>query len=328
MRLLEKECSMNRLSTHDDDEIRTWMYRNARPLEMARWRYHFEDGKRGDFLDALACYQNVDGGFGNAMEPDSWNPESTPYTTLKALELLEEIGVSEAENPLIRSILRYLSECPYTTANGWLFNIPSNDAHPHAPWWTWNPEANQYEHIGVTTGLCAFILKLADQSSPLYSKALSIATRMVSDFLTVDNFGEMGLGGFCQLLSAIHETDSASLIFKDNVPDAMATFESTLRTRLHASIEYDTPQWVHHVVRPSRYVRNPESPFLEELQEIVDIELDYLVRTRPSGDVWGIDWSWFGHNERYPKAFAISENWWKAWGAIDNLLLLRGFGRA
>lgn len=42
---------------------------------------------------------------------------------------------------------------------------------------------------------------------------------------------------------------------------------------------------------------------------------------------WGITWSWFGNNEKYAKEFAISENWWKADGAIRKVILLRNFGR-
>lgn len=29
------------------------MYRNARPLDLARWKYHFENGRKEDVLAAL-----------------------------------------------------------------------------------------------------------------------------------------------------------------------------------------------------------------------------------------------------------------------------------
>lgn len=40
---------------------RRFVYKNARPLELAKWQYHFEDGSREAVLDTLACYQNTDG---------------------------------------------------------------------------------------------------------------------------------------------------------------------------------------------------------------------------------------------------------------------------
>ena len=65
-------------------KARTFVYRNARPLDIARWQYHFENGSKGAVLTALAVYQNEDGGFGHALEPDSWNPNSAPIQTWAA----------------------------------------------------------------------------------------------------------------------------------------------------------------------------------------------------------------------------------------------------
>jgi hypothetical protein len=70
---------------------RAFIYRNARPLDFARWQYHFEGGGKDAVLTALSAYQNEDGGFGHALEPDSWNPNSVPLQTWTATEILREI---------------------------------------------------------------------------------------------------------------------------------------------------------------------------------------------------------------------------------------------
>ena len=57
-------------------KARKFIYHNARPLDIARWQYHFEGGTKEAALTALAAYQNEDGGFGHALEPDCWNPNS------------------------------------------------------------------------------------------------------------------------------------------------------------------------------------------------------------------------------------------------------------
>ena len=44
------------------------------------------------FLDALADYQNSDGGFGNAIEPDIRCELSTPIGTTVALQILRDLG--------------------------------------------------------------------------------------------------------------------------------------------------------------------------------------------------------------------------------------------
>ena len=73
---------MRKLSKSAYKEIRTWIYRNARPLELALWQFCFEGGTREQVMEMLEFYQNEDGGFGNAVEPDCWNTESSPYAVL------------------------------------------------------------------------------------------------------------------------------------------------------------------------------------------------------------------------------------------------------
>lgn len=55
-------------------KAKEFIYRNARPLDLARWQFHFEGGGKEAVINALECYQNDDGGFGHGLEPDSWNP--------------------------------------------------------------------------------------------------------------------------------------------------------------------------------------------------------------------------------------------------------------
>ena len=51
----------------DFERARRFIFRNARPLDFARWRFAFEGGSREDVLAALAAYQNGDGGFGHGL---------------------------------------------------------------------------------------------------------------------------------------------------------------------------------------------------------------------------------------------------------------------
>lgn len=124
---------MLKLSSENFYEIRDWMYRNARNIELSLWKYHFENGSKDDVLTALAFYQNEDGGFGNTLEADNWNPESTPYTTLRAIDVIKSIDFSDMKHPILRGIFKYLESGKYMTENGWMFSIPSNDHYPHAP---------------------------------------------------------------------------------------------------------------------------------------------------------------------------------------------------
>src|SRR5689334_19328631 len=55
-----------------------FLWRNARLLERHLFAYHFADGSSDPVRAALRAYQNADGGFGQALEPDKRCPDSQP----------------------------------------------------------------------------------------------------------------------------------------------------------------------------------------------------------------------------------------------------------
>jgi hypothetical protein len=311
---------MLKLSRKDFEEISLWVHRNARELELSLWRYYFENGCKEEVVSALAAYQNGDGGFGHALEADNWNPHSSPYQTMTAMSILDRIGFSDTAHPVWRGIFRYLDGGAYSNENGWLFSIPSNGDYPHAPWWTYNEDANTYESIGVTAEIAAHILRYGNKDSSLYQKALNETERLLGLIGNTERNGDMGIGGYCKLLDALHQTGLGQRY-------ELAEISERVRALVKSSIVRDTSKWEFYGVRPSNYITSPDSPYYEENKDIVETELDYLINTRPKGGVWGITWSWFDNNETYAKAFAISENWWKANLAAAKVLMLRNFGR-
>jgi hypothetical protein len=311
---------MMKLSLKDYTEIKSWMYRNARPLELAIWQYYFENGSKEAVLNALSFYQNDDGGFGHALEADSWNPNSSPYTTLRAINILKSIDFIDKQHPITQGIFKFLESDTYCSENGWSFNIQSNDDYAHAPWWTYSAEANTFEDIGVTAGIVSFILTHTDKNSELYNKALALSDSIIEKLNTTEKYGEMGIGGYCILIDALERAGLTSRY------DYISLMEK-VKKLVHTSIERDTSKWKNYSRRPSDYIDSPKSMFYEGNEEIVVKELDYLIQTRPENGVWNITWSWFENNEKYAKEFAISENWWKASIAIDKINFLKNFDR-
>lgn len=187
-------------------EINTWMHRNARELELALWNFCFENGSVEAVAEALAYYQNEEGGFGNTVEPDCWNPESTPYSTMIAIGVLRKIGFFETagiEHPMVQRGLNYLDSGMHSDENGWHFSVPSNDVYAHAPWWTFSEEMNKVQDMGITAALCSFILHYADRESDLFKKAVDYTKKILKKARELEDFGEMGAGGICGLLDDI-----------------------------------------------------------------------------------------------------------------------------
>ena len=122
---------------------------------------------------------------------------SSPYTTLNAIGKLNSIRHTDPKHPIMQGILRFLESGKHCTANGWFFSIPSNNSYARAPWWTYDPKANEYEHLGVTAGLVCFVLQCAEKDSSLYKQAGVFANHLLARFKETGNKGDMGLSGYC-----------------------------------------------------------------------------------------------------------------------------------
>lgn len=176
--------SMKRLSKEEFQRIRQWVYLFARHLDITRWQYWFENGSREAVADALMVYQNPDGGFGHGLEPDNMNPNSSPFPTFMAWEILQEIGCDSKDYPMIQDIMRYLENCEYVTDKGCYWAIPSNNEYPCQLWYhfphrprfqdVWPPEAY------CNSGLVNFILQYYGKDSPMYQKMLRIIDYRIS----------------------------------------------------------------------------------------------------------------------------------------------------
>jgi len=312
---------MKKLSKSEFTEIRNWVYRNARPFGLALWQYNFENGSKEAVISAMSFYQNADGGFGNALEPDNWNPNSSPYTALCAVNELEKLNFTDIDHPVMQGILKFFKSGVHSNENGWLFNIPSNDDYPRAPWWTYNVEENEKEHTGISAGIIKFIFKFVCKESELYKKAFAITEKLLAGIEVPDIYlSETGVDGYIKLKDIILQLDLAGKFDMDHI-------SKTINKLVNDSIERDVSKWKYHCKKPSSFISSPDSEFYIGNEEIMGEELDYIVDTRHKNGVWDLDWSWFGNNEKYPKEFAVSENWWKTEIAINMINLLKKFGR-
>jgi hypothetical protein len=87
-------------------KAREFILGNARLLDRKRFAFRFEAGAAKDVLAALVPYQNADGGFGHALEPDLRCAASQPVSTEHALEILDELG--ELHQDVVRRCCEWL----------------------------------------------------------------------------------------------------------------------------------------------------------------------------------------------------------------------------
>lgn len=297
------------------ENARKFIYRNARPLDLARWQYHFENGSRENVLKALAVYQNTDGGFGHALETDSWNPDSSPIQTWEATEILREIDFTDSDHPIIKGILNYLESKKEFGGQLWYNTIKSNNDYPHAPWWHWESDSTCHKNYNPTACLAGFIIRFADNSSSLYNLGCKIAKEAFEYFMLEQSEIDMHTTScFIRLMQYCEEAKV------DNIIDVSA-LKDKLKEQVKHSITADITSWkTSYICKPSQFFHTKDSIFYDDNKEISEYECEYIKETQMEDGSWNIPWSWV----QYPDQWAISKNWWKANEVINNVLYLKG----
>ncbi|WP_310832676.1 hypothetical protein [Paenibacillus pedocola] len=307
---------MKTLAPADLKVIKNWMYRNARPLDLARWKFHFEAGGVEAVLEALAAYQNEDGGFGHALEADAWNPHSSPIQTATAVERLLEVHFQDNSHPAVQGILKYLDSGAEMDGNTWMNVVASFNDYPHAPWWHTTSSSTARSIFNPTAILAGFILRFADRDSRLYERGLGIAKELEELFLQDPHIEMHPLLCVVKLLECIGEAGVREQF-------AYTELNAAAGKRITELLERNASDWSGYSCKPSFFIKTRESLGFTDNAVLLKKELDYTLDIRNQEGVWDLTWSWDG----FEQAFAISENWWKASIVIEKLLFLRAFGR-
>ncbi len=297
------------------EKAQTFIYRNARPIELARWQYHFEGGSRENVMKALAAYQNEDGGFGHGLEADSWNPHSSPITTWNACCILKEIAWDDAAHPMVQGILKYLASGEHfnETHQQWMNTIPSNNDYPHAIWWGFKGESD-YKY-NPTAMLAGFILKYGEKGSGIYEMGLRIAKEAVKWFLEkVPSVDRHETACFLTLYEYMQELNL-------QIVD-MEHFAKALKEQVSKNIERDTAKWkTEYVDKPSAFFIVPGSMFYEENAQIAKYECSFIRESQLEDGSFSVNWQWW--NEY--KEFEISKMHWKSVIILENMRYLKAF---
>ena len=291
----------------DIKKAQKFIYQNARPLDLARWQYLFENGGRENVLEALAMYQNEDGGFGHGLEADCWNPESSPLQTWAATEIIREIDLKEKEHPIIQGILRYLESGKDFDGHRWINTIPSNDRYPHAPWWNYVPA--EEINYNPTASLIGFVLRFANPESSLYQTGVRLLKEAYAYFKENCPMESMHTAScFVELYEDLSECGLNVINLRE--------FGNLLQMQIAHILTTDTSVWTtEYVCKPSLFVHSRSSRFYAENKELCDYECRFLSETQEGDGTWAVTWDW----GCYPEQWHISKNWWKADLILKNI---------
>lgn len=252
------------------ERAQDFIWRNARLLERRLFAHLFLGGKRQPVVTALRTYQNADGGFGNALEPDKRTPTSQPIDQEFALRVLDDVGL---ENDMVQRMCGFLMAI--TTDEGGLpFVLPTVRDAPRADWW--NTVDDPPASVNPTASILGLLYKHAVKHAWL-EKATPFCWQVIEN---------MQEGSPNDYLSAV--------TFLEHAPDrlrAERAFESLSQQLFAKDLVALDPQAQGYVHKPLEWAPTPDSicrPLFND--SLIATHLAALAGEQGADGGWPITW--------------------------------------
>jgi hypothetical protein len=293
-----KEIFIMRTKT-DLSKVTDFMWRTARLLERHRFAFLFQGGSRDAVLRALRPYQNVDGGFGHALEPDLRGPVSQPVPSWSALCVLDEIGAFD--DPMVEQVCEYLMTIT-TPEGGVPFMLPSAHAYPRAPWWqSAEPPSASLNPTAAIAGLL--------HKHHIQHPWLAPATMFCWDRLaTLETTNAYEMRAVIPFLDYVPDREQAEQVFARVGPkileQGLVALDPAEQGEVHTPLNF--------APRPNSLARRLFT------NEVIEAHLDALVDAQEEDGGWPINWLVWTPITRFE---------WRGCVTIDALTALRAYGR-
>jgi len=302
------------LSSERAAQARQFIMSQARPLDRALYQLQFEGGSPEAVLAELEAYQNPDGGFGKALEPDLRAPESSVVATLQAFRVFLTLK-TPPDHPMVRQALAFLAASFDDSTATWRIVPPTTDAHPHAPWWNQTTLDKVFGggRINPRAEVLANLWAFAPSPFPL-DRRLAVTRDLLS---ALESAAPPEAVGGIEGGARLYESHALPAELQDRL------YASLVRL-IPATVEQDPAKWPQYCLKPLWLVRTPQSPFAPLLAESVERNLDYEIEHQSADGSWRPHWSWQGS---YPETWPVAEREWSGALTVQTLETLRAFGR-
>ncbi|MBN1976875.1 MAG: hypothetical protein JW918_05690 [Anaerolineae bacterium] len=309
---------MKQLSREAFDRARDFIKARARPLDRALFAHRFE-GASVDLVTAeLARFQNDDGGFGHALEPDVRTPTSSALATEIGLRTLQELGCA-SDHPMVARAVRFLLETIDPRTRVWRVIPPDANAHPHAPWWHDGDGslARTFDDFLIIPR--ASVVGLLHHYAALvpvdWLAGLTEHTVATLEAIADDAFA----GGGDSLRYALHlvETKALPRSYRGRLVPRLCSLSRKF-------VSCDPQEWGGYVAAPLKVAPTPDSLVADELRAGLEMYLDYLIDHQAPEGAWEPTWTW---GDFYPDVWERAKLEWRGELTLRMLTALRAFDR-
>jgi len=276
-----------------------FIWKNARLLDRAIFDYHLYGGPQTRIRDVLRAYQNEDGGFGHALEPDLRAPDSQPLFVGFALGILHDNNIHDPE--MAYRACDFLAR--HADLNQGIAAIfPSSKLYPRAAHWE-NPTSEQ-PSLDRLTGLVGLV-NWQGVRHPWLQKAVEVCL----EYATTAPYDDAhNIGSTFYLAESLGNVGPAEQLFNK-------LSSELLKARFYCP---DVPVKTYGLT-PLEFAPSPDS-FCRRLFTDAQIEahLDELEAGQDADGGWPILWEPPGEMSRWE---------WRAHKTVINLATLRAYGR-
>ena len=312
---------MTRLTTDRYLLARAFLQDRARPLERAAFEYEFEGGPAWPMFDALAAFQNPDGGFGHGLEPDARTSASGALATSVALHRMVEAR-APVDHPMVRAAVDYLKATIDPVARTWRIVPEATVDAPHAPWWRPDGLEERFENfvLNPKADLVAQLYALCPSADEPWLDGLAMDVVREVDARAAAGLEMHDLIGVAHLLDAPHVAPGVrGRLLALAVPIAQAGVGRTVEA------------WSGYGLKPLALAPKPESALAAALDAPLRAQLAHLVATQADDGAWWPVWTWGDDDQGSPAgdadAWAVSRVAWAGMLTLDALRQLRAYGR-
>jgi hypothetical protein len=289
---------------------RSFLDAAARPLDAALLRHGLGEATAEAVMVALVAFQNGDGGFGHALEPDLRSPASSAIATSVGLRTLVRIG-APAHHPTVVGAVEWLAGALDAENGVWPIVGPDVDLAPHAPWWNWSQDLaanwNGFR-FNPTAEILAHLYRYRTATPPAVLESAEAGLRRALAEISL-------LEGAYDLKCAIRLAESGGL-----PADLAAGLDALVRR----SIAAHDPDDEH--ASPFDAAATPLARFADAVASRAPAALDALIGAQQDdgGWPWNPDWNW-SFVDKAAGAAAVRD--WRGSVTRDALETLIAWGR-
>ena len=298
------------LSPESYSRAKEFLLQHARPLERALFRFHFANAAAAEVRQTLAVFQNKDGGFGQALEPDFRLPASSAMATSLAFRYLRQIGVS-SRDPMVRAAVRWTQDSFDRELRRWPAVPPDVNNWPHAPWWIWSGPGQPGFTANPGIEFVAHLWCYREAVDPAFLSGITVA----ADELIARLPGQPEMHDLLCVIR-LAETPSVPAQLRNQAA-------SYIRQAGPAIVARDQAAWTGYGVKPLLLAPEADSLLAPLLRDAVNENLQFEILCQGTDGSWSPNWNWGGLSPQdWPKA----ELEWKGVLTLQALLTFRSYG--